>query len=47
MSAVEAQLKAEQEYQSYRQRQDREYISDFDREIKRIQGTHKQEKVDE
>jgi len=47
VSAVEAQLKAEQEYQSYRQRQDREYISDFDREIKRIQGTHKQEKVDE
>jgi len=32
-------LKAEQEYETYRKWQDREYISDFDREIKRIQGT--------
>ena len=33
-------LKAEQEFKSYRKQQDREYISDFDREIKRIQGRH-------
>jgi len=39
VSALEAQLKAEQEYETYRKKQDREYISDFDREIKRIQGT--------
>lgn len=38
ISAVEAKLKAEQEYETYRKRQDREFISDFDREIKRIQG---------
>jgi hypothetical protein len=39
VSALEAKLKAEQEYETYRKRQDREYISDFDREIKRIQVT--------
>ena len=38
VSALEAKLKAEQEYEIYRQRQDAEYISDFDREIKRIEG---------
>ncbi len=38
MSALEARLKAEGEYEVYRQRQDAEYISDFDREIKRIEG---------
>jgi hypothetical protein len=37
VSALEAKLKAEQEFDIYRQRQDREFISDFDREIKRIQ----------
>ncbi len=31
-------LKAEGEYVVYRQRQDLEYVSDFDREIKRIEG---------
>ncbi|MDQ6973062.1 MAG: virulence RhuM family protein [Mariprofundaceae bacterium] len=41
MSAIEARLKAEQEYGTYRQRQDQEYISDFDREIKRLQGKQK------
>lgn len=45
VSALEARLKAEQEYEMYRKRQDREYISDFDREIKRVQG--KQEEDDE
>lgn len=38
ISALEAKLKAEQEYETYRTIQDRDYISDFDREIKRIQG---------
>lgn len=40
VSALEAKLKAEGEYEVYRQRQDAEYISDFDREIKRIEGAH-------
>ena len=47
ISAEEARLKAEQEYQVYRKRQDREYISDFDQEAKRITGSHKQEKADD
>jgi hypothetical protein len=38
VSALEAKLKAEGEYEIYRHRQDAEYISDFDREIKRIEG---------
>lgn len=38
VSALEAKLKAEGEYEVYRQRQDAEYISDFDREVKRIEG---------
>ena len=38
VSALEAKLKAEQEYEVYRKIQDENYISDFDREIKRIQG---------
>jgi hypothetical protein len=38
VSALEAKLKAEGEYEVYRKRQDVEYISDFDREIKRIEG---------
>ncbi len=40
VSALEAKLKAEGEYEVYRQRQDADYISDFDREIKRLEGTH-------
>jgi hypothetical protein len=39
VSALEARLKAESEYEVYRQRQDAEYVSDFDREIKRLEGT--------
>jgi hypothetical protein len=39
VSALEAKLKAEGEYEAFRKRQDVEYISDFDREIKRLQGT--------
>ena len=38
ISALEAKLKAEQEYEIYRQIQDKNYISDFDKEIKRIEG---------
>jgi len=38
VSALEAKLKAEQEFETYRIKQDREYISDFDNEIKRLQG---------
>ena len=38
VSALEARLKAEQEYETYRKIQDDNYISDFDREIKRIEG---------
>ncbi len=38
VSALEARLKAEQEYDVYCRRQDAEYLSDFDREIKRIEG---------
>ncbi|MEA3415101.1 MAG: virulence RhuM family protein [Thermodesulfobacteriota bacterium] len=38
VSALEAKLKAEQEYEVYRIGQDKDYLSDFDREIKRITG---------
>ena len=38
VSALEAKLKADGEYEVYRQQQDVEYLSDFDREIKRIEG---------
>jgi hypothetical protein len=38
ISALEAKLKAEQEYETYQTIMDRDNISDFDREIKRIQG---------
>lgn len=38
VTALEAKLKAEQQFEVYRKRQDAEYISDFDREIKRIEG---------
>ena len=38
VSALEAKLKAEREYEAYRTQQDREYVSDFDWEIKRLKG---------
>ena len=38
VSAHAAKLRAEQEFETYRQRQDREYVSDFDREVKRLKG---------
>jgi hypothetical protein len=39
--ASEAKLKAESEYEKYRQIQDKNFISDFDKEIKRIEGKDK------
>ena len=36
VTALEAKLKAEQEYEVFRKLQDQHYISDFDQEIKRI-----------
>ena len=38
VTALEAKLKAEQEYEVYRKIQDENYISDFDKEIQRIEG---------
>ena len=38
VSALEARLKAETEYDEFRVRQDREFESDFDREVKRLKG---------
>ncbi len=41
VSALEAKLKAEGEYEVYRQRQDADFVSDFDRaveETKRLEG---------
>lgn len=38
VTALEAKLKAEQQFEVYRKKQDAEYISDFDQEIKRIEG---------
>ena len=35
---ITAALKAEAEYEVFRVKQDREYVSDFDREIKRLEG---------
>lgn len=38
VTSLEAKLKAEQEYDVYRTIQDEAYISDFDKEILRIEG---------
>jgi len=38
VSALKAKLKAEQEYEAFRIKQDKDYLSDFDKEIKRITG---------
>jgi hypothetical protein len=37
VTALEAKLKAEAKYEVFRKRQDKEYVSDFDREIKRLE----------
>jgi hypothetical protein len=42
VSALEAKLKAEQEFEEYRVVQDKNYISDFDVEIKRFLGNKKE-----
>jgi hypothetical protein len=41
MTPLEAKLKAEQEFEEYRIVQDKNYISDFDKEVKRILGRTK------
>ena len=41
ITALEAKLKAEAEYEVFRRRQDAEYISDFDREVRRLTGKDK------
>jgi len=38
ISAEEAKLKSEHEFEVYRVKQDQDYISDFDREVRRIRG---------
>jgi hypothetical protein len=38
VSALEARLKAEAQYEVFRIVQDQDYVSDFDKEIKRIMG---------
>ena len=38
MSALEAKIKAEKEFDKYRKIQDKHYTSDFDKEIKRLKG---------
>lgn len=43
VSSLEAKLKAEAEFEVFRERQDKEFVSDFDREIKRIQGKAKED----
>jgi hypothetical protein len=41
VSAKQAQEKAAEEYQKYRQEQDKKYISDFDREVKKLLASEK------
>ena len=36
LDKVEAKIKAELEYDNFRVKQDRDYISDFDREIDKV-----------
>jgi hypothetical protein len=38
VSALEAKIKAECEYETFRRKQDIEYLSDFDKEMKRLKG---------
>jgi len=38
VSALEAKLKSEKEYDAYRVIQDQEYVSDFDKAVKRLTG---------
>ena len=43
-SALEAKIKAGQEFEVYREIQDKNYLSDFDKEIKRIMEKNGEEK---
>ena len=43
ISALEAKLKAESEYDKYRVIQDRNYVSNFDKEIKKLQNKNNKE----
>lgn len=38
VTALEAKIKAESEYEVYRKIQDKLFVSDFDREVKRLKG---------
>ena len=38
VSALKAKLKAAQEYEDFREIQDRDYLSDFDKEVKELKG---------
>jgi hypothetical protein len=38
VTALEAKIKAEKEYEVFRIIQDQNYVSDFDKEIKRLKG---------
>lgn len=38
VTALEAKIKAEGEYEVFRKIQDQNYVSDFDKEIKRLKG---------
>lgn len=40
VSALEAKLKAEKEFEIFRKIQDRNFVSDFDKEIKRLKGNN-------
>lgn len=44
VSAKQAEKKALKEYEKYRTTQDKEYISDFDREVKKLESMKKHEK---
>ena len=40
VTALEAKIKAESEYEVFRKIQDQNYVSDFDKEIKRLKGEY-------
>jgi len=45
VSAKQAEKKALAEYEKYRQEQDKNYVSDFDREVKKLLGMEKKNKL--
>ncbi len=44
VSMLEAKLKAEGEYEKFRVEQDKKYVSDFDKEVRRLTGIEKKDK---